>query len=105
MALILFDFDGVLADTLDDMLHFAQAVCVELGSDRIPTPADLDALECAFLTLAVPHGFDFVLGTPWRGYHALPDDHYVLATYRHFLEQRGSNALRAVRRFYKAATP
>ncbi|MFT3893290.1 MAG: HAD family hydrolase [Anaerolineales bacterium] len=45
MALILFDFDGVLADTLDDMLNFAQAVCMELGIDRIPTPADLDALE------------------------------------------------------------
>lgn len=45
MALILFDFDGVLADTLDDMLHFAQAVCAELGFDRIPTPADLDILE------------------------------------------------------------
>jgi len=45
MTLIIFDFDGVLADTLDDMLNFAQAVCVELGYDRIPTPADLDALE------------------------------------------------------------
>jgi len=45
MALILFDFDGVLADTLDDMLNFAQAVCVELGVDRIPAPADLDILE------------------------------------------------------------
>ena len=45
MALILFDFDGVLADTLDDMLNFAQVVCAELGFDRRPTPADLDALE------------------------------------------------------------
>lgn len=45
MALILFDFDGVLADTLDDMLNFAQAVCAEMGIERIPTPADLDALE------------------------------------------------------------
>ena len=45
MALILFDFDGVLADTLDDMLNFAQVVCAELGFDRIPTPADLDTLE------------------------------------------------------------
>ena len=45
MALILFDFDGVLADTLGDMLNFAQAVCVEMGIDHIPTPADLDALE------------------------------------------------------------
>jgi len=45
MALIIFDFDGVLADTLNDMLDFAQAVCAELDIDRIPTPADLDALE------------------------------------------------------------
>lgn len=60
------------------------------------------ALECAFLTLAVPHGFDCVLGTPWRGYEPLPEDSYVLKAYRHFLEQRGSNALRAVRKFYKA---
>ena len=60
------------------------------------------SLECAFLTLAVPHGFDTVLGTPWRGYHPLPEDNYVLQTYRNFLEQKGSNALRAVRKFYKA---
>jgi len=45
MALIIFDFDGVLADTLDDMLNFAQAVCAELNIDHIPSPADLDALE------------------------------------------------------------
>ena len=60
------------------------------------------ALECAFLTLTVPLGFDTVLGTPWRGYEELPADHYVLATYQSFLQQTGSNALRAVRKFYKA---
>ncbi len=60
------------------------------------------ALECAFLTLAVPHGFDTVLGTPWRDYHPLAEDSYVLTAYRNFLEQTGSNALRAVRKFYKA---
>jgi 5-methyltetrahydrofolate--homocysteine methyltransferase len=60
------------------------------------------ALECAFLTLAVPLGFDTVLGTPWRDYAPLPEDHHVLQTYRQFLEQSGSNALRAVRRLYKA---
>jgi 5-methyltetrahydrofolate--homocysteine methyltransferase len=60
------------------------------------------SLENAFLTLTVPHGFDYVLGTPWRGYEALPEDNYVLNTYRNFLEQSGSNALRAVRLFYKA---
>ncbi len=60
------------------------------------------ALECAFLTLTVPHGFDTLLGTPWRGYHPLPDDHYVLSTYRAFLEQTGTNAIRVVRKFYRA---
>ncbi len=60
------------------------------------------ALECAFLTLAVPHGFDTVLGTPWRNYQPLAEDNYVLSVYRNFLEQTGSNALRAVRKLYKA---
>lgn len=60
------------------------------------------SLENAFLTLTVEHGFDYVLGTPWRGYERLADDNYVLLAYRNFLEQQGSNALRAVRKFYKA---
>ena len=60
------------------------------------------ALECAFLTLAVPHGFDTVLGTPWRNYQPLAEDHYVFLAYRNFLEQSGSNALRAVRKLYRA---
>ncbi|MBM5811682.1 MAG: dihydropteroate synthase DHPS [Gammaproteobacteria bacterium] len=59
-------------------------------------------LENAFLTLTVPYGFDTVLGTPWRGYAPLPEDNSVLQAYRYFLEQTGSNALRAVRRFYRA---
>jgi phosphoglycolate phosphatase-like HAD superfamily hydrolase len=41
----LFDYDGVLADTLADMLRFAGETCAEMGHPRIPTPADLDALE------------------------------------------------------------
>ena len=60
------------------------------------------SLECAFLTIAVPHGFDTVLGTPWKDYHPLAEDNYVLQTYRNFLDQTGSNALRAVRKFYKS---
>jgi 5-methyltetrahydrofolate--homocysteine methyltransferase len=77
-----------------------------IGQQLPPKAADgsdlKHCLENAFLTLTVPHGFDYVLGTPWRGYEALTDDHYVLATYKNFLEQRGSNALRAVRKFYRA---
>ena len=60
------------------------------------------SLECAFLTLAVPLGFDAVLATPWRQLHPLPEDNYVLTAYKTFLEHTGSNALRAVRKFYRA---
>jgi 5-methyltetrahydrofolate--homocysteine methyltransferase len=77
-----------------------------IGQQLPPKAADgsdlKHSLENAFLTITVPHGFDFVLGTPWRGYEELADDHYVLSAYRNFLEQRGSNALRAVRKFYRA---
>ncbi len=77
-----------------------------IGQQLPPKAADgsdlKHCLENAFLTITVPHGFDYVLGTPWRGYERLADDHYVLATYRSFLEQTGSNALRAVRKFYRA---
>ena len=77
-----------------------------IGQQLPPKAADgsdlKHSLECAFLTIAAPLGFDTVLGTPWRGYHPLPDDNYVLQAYRNFLEQSGSNALRAVRKLYKA---
>lgn len=45
MALILFDFDGVLADTLGDMLRFAQETCSELGIQHVVTQDDLSNLE------------------------------------------------------------
>ena len=45
MAIILFDFDGVLADTLADLLNFGRIACEQLGLPRTPTPADLDVLE------------------------------------------------------------
>ncbi len=77
-----------------------------IGQQLPPKAADgsdlKHKLECAFLTIASPLGFDTVLGTPWRGYHPLPEDDYVLTAYRNFLEAKGSNALRAVRKLYKA---
>jgi phosphoglycolate phosphatase-like HAD superfamily hydrolase len=45
MALILFDFDGVLADTLGDMIQFGQEACDELGVAHIVTTDDLNLLE------------------------------------------------------------
>jgi 5-methyltetrahydrofolate--homocysteine methyltransferase len=77
-----------------------------IGQQLPPKAADGSdlklALECAFLTLAVPLGFDAVLATPWRALRPLPDDDYVLTAYKNFLQQTGSNALRAVRKFYRA---
>jgi len=45
MPLILFDFDGVLADTLSDMLRFAQETCDELNVQHTVLQADLSELE------------------------------------------------------------
>jgi phosphoglycolate phosphatase len=54
----LFDYDGVLADTLPDMLRFAGEVCAEMGNPRTPTPADLDALETmSFVNYGLQLGF------------------------------------------------
>jgi cobalamin-dependent methionine synthase I len=60
------------------------------------------ALECAFLTIATPLGFDTILGTPWKEYHFLPDDDYVMGVFRDFLGRSGLDALRQVRKLYKA---
>jgi HAD superfamily hydrolase (TIGR01549 family) len=62
MALILFDFDGVLADTLDDLLQFGQEVCGELGVVHTVVREDLSTLEVmSFATfgrqLDVPEAF------------------------------------------------
>jgi phosphoglycolate phosphatase len=45
MALILFDFDGVLADTLHDLIQFGQEVCDELGIKHTVKKDDLSNLE------------------------------------------------------------
>jgi phosphoglycolate phosphatase-like HAD superfamily hydrolase len=45
MALIIFDYDGVLADTLDDLLQFGQSACNQLGIKHVVTKDDLSNLE------------------------------------------------------------
>jgi 5-methyltetrahydrofolate--homocysteine methyltransferase len=76
-----------------------------IGQQLPPKAADGSdlrlALECAFLTLAVPLGFDAILCTPWREYQPLAADNYVLNIYKNILDQTGSNALRAVRKLYR----
>jgi 5-methyltetrahydrofolate--homocysteine methyltransferase len=86
-------------------IHIMGAI-TNIGQQLPPKAADGSdlklAIENAFLTLAVPHGLDTIMGTPWRAFQPLPDDNHVMQTFRSFLEQSGTNALRAVRKFYRA---
>lgn len=50
MALIIFDYDGVLADTLDDLLQFGQEACDRLGVNHLVTKEDLSNLEVMSFT-------------------------------------------------------
>lgn len=45
MALIIFDYDGVLADTLDDLIQFGQEACNQLGVKHVVTKDNLSHLE------------------------------------------------------------
>jgi 5-methyltetrahydrofolate--homocysteine methyltransferase len=115
VSAVVADTNGLHRATLDAvrMLHddpqlpglHIMGGLTNIGQQLPPKAADGSdlklSLECAFLTLAVPLGFDTILCTPWRNYHPLPDDNYVLAAYKNILEQTGSNALRAVRKLYR----
>lgn len=50
MRLLIFDFDGVIADTFADMLKFAQETCDELGVTHTVLPSDLRDLEVMSFT-------------------------------------------------------
>jgi phosphoglycolate phosphatase len=45
MALIIFDYDGVLADTLEDLLQSGQAACNQLGVKHTVIQDDINDLE------------------------------------------------------------
>jgi cobalamin-dependent methionine synthase I len=56
--------------------------------------------ENAFLTLAVPLGFDTIMGTPWNAFQLLPEDNVVLQTLEDFIELKGLNAMRRLRQLW-----
>lgn len=60
-------------------------------------------LESAFLTLAMPHGFDMVLATPGRPYRILGEDSTVLQVFREIVALDGLDALRRLRKLYTSA--
>jgi len=57
-------------------------------------------VENAFLTLAVPLGFDTIMGTPWNNFRMLPDDNVVLQTLRDFTQLNGLDAIRRLRQLW-----
>ena len=57
-------------------------------------------VESAFLTLAVPLGFDTIMGTPWNNFRMLPDDNVVLQTLKEFTELKGLHAMRRLRQLW-----
>jgi 5-methyltetrahydrofolate--homocysteine methyltransferase len=59
-------------------------------------------IENAFLTLAVPLGFDTIMGTPWNNFHILPDDNPVLQTFKEVIELKGLAAMRRLRQLWAA---
>jgi len=115
VAAVVTDMEGLNWNTLEAIarvrndpvlkdVHIMGGV-TNLGQQLPPRAVDGSdlrlGLECAFLTLAVPRGFDTVLGTPWRNWQTLPADNHVLRTFEELLQARGTNALRVVRKLYR----
>ena len=60
-------------------------------------------IENAFLTMAVPLGFDTVMGTPWNDFRILPPDNPVLKTFQEVIELTGLAAMRRLRKLWAAS--
>ena len=57
-------------------------------------------MENAFLTRAVPLGFDTVFGTPWNDFRPLPEGHEVLTAFDEVIELTGLDAMRRLRQIW-----
>jgi cobalamin-dependent methionine synthase I len=57
-------------------------------------------MENAFLTVAIPLGFDAVMATPWNNFQILPEEHEVLTTFRDVIELNGLDAMRRLRQLW-----
>jgi 5-methyltetrahydrofolate--homocysteine methyltransferase len=60
-------------------------------------------IENAFLTLAVPLGFDTIMGTPWNDFRILPPDNAVLQAFKEVIELKGLDAMRRLRKLWAAS--
>ena len=75
----------------------AQLPKVEIGGIDLKR-----GLEFAFLTIAVSHGFDMVLATPWRDFQYLDEDHPIMTGFKEITALDGLDALRRLRKLYKS---
>lgn len=66
-------------------------------ADGSPTKGPL---ESAFLTLAVPLGMDFVIGSVKRNYAILPDDHPAMLCVKDCLTLEGFDVIMRVQEYY-----
>ena len=60
-------------------------------------------LESAFLSLTVPHGLDYILGSPGRDYQILADDDFVMQGFREALDLPEFETILRVQQLYKEA--
>jgi cobalamin-dependent methionine synthase I len=73
---------------------------VMLPSKRADGSPVKGALESAFLTLAMPMGFNTIIGSVKRKYSLLPDDHPALQCLKDVLELEGYDIIMRVMSFY-----
>ena len=57
-------------------------------------------MENAFLSMAVPRGFDTIMGTPWNDFRLLPEGDPVLQTFKEVIELKGLAAMRRLRQLW-----
>ena len=68
-------------------------------ADGTPTRGPL---ESAFLTIAVPLGLDFIIGSVKRKYELLPSDHPALVCLQDCLRLEGFDVIMRVQEFYSS---
>ena len=102
------DMEGLTAEVIESVrrigedpelagIHIGGGL-FNLGQQLPPTSASgiklRQAVENAFLSLTVPHGFDTILGTPWKDFHLLNEEDPVLSKFREIIAVKGRDALR-----------
>lgn len=102
------DIEGVTANVIEGVRRIGSDpdledvhICgglMNIGQQLPPRSASglnlKQGIENAFLTLTVPHGFDTILGTPWKDYRLLDEDDPILRAFSEIISLTGRDALR-----------